>query len=72
MTKRSPTDPVTLRHPELPGVEIVKTYRRLAHFARSGWVEAKSPKAPADDETQTQPIPTGDNPEEGSNDRNRT
>ena len=71
MTKRSPTDPVTLRHPELPGVEIVKTYRRLAHFARSGWVEAKSPKAPADDETK--PIPAGDiNPERVPNDRNRT
>jgi len=66
MTKHSPTDPVTLRHPELPGVEIVKKYSRLAHFARSGWVEAKSPKAPADVETKTQPIPTGDNPEEGS------
>jgi|GEM_PF-2759054 len=66
MTKRSPTDLITLIHPKLPGVKIVKKYSRLAHFARSGWVEAKSPKASADVENKTQPIPTGDiNPEEG-------
>jgi len=66
MTKRSPTDLITMIHPDLPDVVRVFTRRQLPTYKASGWVEAKSPKAPADDETQTQPIPTGDtNPEEG-------
>jgi len=70
MSKHSPTDHVVLVHPDLPDVEIVRTRRQLPAYRASGWVEPKSPKAPAYVETQTPD--TGTNPEEGPNDRNRT
>lgn len=44
-------DPVTLRNRKLPGVTVVKSRRSVPFFAKSGWVEVKSPAPAVEPET---------------------
>lgn len=58
----TPSDPIAIRHPKLPGEVIVIARSAFPAHEASGWVEAKSPAAKAAVEAQT---PTeGDNTKE--------
>lgn len=58
-------DNVVMTHRLLPGEEVVQPRASLPAWAEVGWVELKSPAAPA--AAKTNPSPKGDtNPEEGT------
>lgn len=59
-------DSVTVTHPDLPGVKLVKPRKRAESMTRNGWkiAKPKSSTAPAVEETNT-PDTGNHNPEEG-------